>query len=72
MNYKKVFAVMTRNLFNSMHLSQEAYESLAAAQKFCESRSDTPRKVTDFRYESSILIYTIHELEIRVPGKGRY
>ena len=71
MKYKKVYAVMTCNPFNGSHLSQEAYDSLKDAQEFCESRSDTPRKVTDYRYESPILIYTIHELDIRVRTKDR-
>ena len=69
MKYKKIYAVMTRNPFNGTHLSQEVYETLAAAQKFCESRSDTPRKVTEYRYESPIIIYTIHELRSEFSRK---
>lgn len=72
MKYKKVYAVMTKNPFIGSHLSREAYDTLKDAQAFCENGSDCPRKVSEYLYASSIITYSIHELVIRVPGKGRY
>ena len=69
MKYKKVFAVMTRNPFNGTHLHREAFDTLKDAQEYCENCNDCPRKVSQYRYESPIVVYTICELEIEVKRR---
>ena len=58
-----VYAVTVHFKSGEYGVSQEAYHTLAEAQRFIESRSGSPRKVSDMRYaDCTGLIYTIHDL----------
>lgn len=45
--------------------SDEAYSSLEKAQRFVESRSDNPKAISPYYYESSEYRYYIDELVLR-------
>ena len=58
-----VYAVAVHFKSGEYGVSQEAYRTLAEAQRFIESRSGSPRKVSDMQYaDCTGLIYTIHDL----------
>lgn len=50
-------------------ISQEGYSSLSKAQEFIESRSDNPKKLDDFIYQSLNKVYRIYEISVRDGGK---
>lgn len=60
-----VYVVSVQPEYAMPKVSGEAYTALEKAQAFIERRSDAPRKISDFRYESSRYIYLIHELALR-------
>lgn len=45
-------------------VSAEAYRSLQSAHNFIEGRSDKPRKINDYLYESDTGYYRITEVKI--------
>ena len=58
-----VYAVTVHFKSGEYGVSQEAYHTLAEAQRFIESRSGLPRKISDMRYvDCTGLIYEIHVL----------
>ena len=63
-----VYVVTTINNDGCQGISHEGYRTLSDAQKFVESRSDKPKKRTDFTYYSDELIYEI--IEIKVVSYG--
>lgn len=62
---KHIFVVTVQPDYSMPKISQEAYDSLEKAQTFIENRSDAPRKLTDFQYESDRYEYLIHDLILR-------
>ena len=46
-------------------VSQEGYRNLKDAQLFIEGRSDSPYKLTDFKYQGTKNIYKIYEINIK-------
>lgn len=45
-------------------ISGEAYSNLTQAQAFISTRSDRPKRFTEFIYESEENFYFIHELKV--------
>lgn len=46
-------------------VSQEGYQSLADAQRFCSTRTDRPYKLTDYLYISYLNLYKIIPVTIK-------
>lgn len=54
------------------HVSQEAYSSLEAAQRFIETRKPCPKKVREMLYQDSEGgEYFIHDLLVREDGEKK-
>lgn len=50
----------------SGRISQEGYFSLEGAQQFIEKRSDSPEKISNFKYQGRTGdVYCIHDVLIR-------
>lgn len=62
---KHIFVVTVQPDYSMPKIRQGAYDSLEKAQTFIENRSDAPRKLTDFQYESDRYEYLIHDLILR-------
>ena len=54
----------------TIHVSQEGYISLKAAQDFIKNRSDKPDEVTEFWFESDTHAYKIREIHISGVNRG--
>ena len=65
MKVTKVYAirVQERSEWSSLN-SDEAFFKLENAQKFIENRSDNPKQISPYYYESSEYRYFIDELSI--------
>lgn len=59
-----VYAIMVQSEYSLPKLSGECYITLKEAQKFIESRSDKPKKITEYKYQSALMEYKIHILQI--------
>ncbi len=67
----RVYAVAIR-YEGSEKLSQEAYSSLEAAQRFIESRKPCPEKVREMLYQDGEgREYLVHDLLVREGGEER-
>ena len=64
------YVVTVRFKNDNFSVSSEGYLSLKDAQKFIESRSDSPNKVSDFLYQSKENIYYINEIHISGINRG--
>lgn len=62
---KHIYIIEVHTEYAMPKVSQEAYTSLDKAQDFIEHRSDEPKKVSEFRYESNRHTYLIQELVLR-------
>lgn len=63
MKTKRFYVITVQNKKDlTARVSQEAYFDYEGAKRFIESRSDKPKQIIPFKFESALNIYLIHEV----------
>lgn len=59
---QRIYVITVQPQYAFLKISQEAYTSIEKAQRFIESRSDKPKKITPYHYAGIKYDYYINEL----------